>query len=664
LVVQTITSSVDFVTGSTRFGSILGNTHVFSGSVTMNPGGLFVSSSGVVGIGTTSPNKKLELNTANGVSDGLRITYNSSISEGLDITYLNSGNTTISFDSIYNSNSAVMQFRMKTNGAPLTAMTILGSGNVGIGTSSPGYKLQVNGGNEVGSRFIVTGTYAPIQFSGDNSTTLGGINAYSGIVAIGRGTSTGVNPDIAINSSGNVGIGTNNPQSLFDVTNNNSTAYDSSNALISGQTMRIANNSTTSGISANLLFVAQGAGGGNGLGCISGVNTGTGSLALTFSTRDNGGSVTERMRITSGGNVLIGTTTDGGNILDVLASKDVRFKGATNYITLNLDNSSTTGGGGIYFRNNGTIGGGIGNSGWWLGDTSNDLLLVATASKNIRFHTNDSATERMRITSGGNVGIGVSNPQSRLHIAGTLTFTESGFDTARLNQIVSAHSDGSSANNNLRFLVSDGSGTTAERMRVNGNGNLLIGTTTDNNFGQLQVNSGIGINGSITNIATGTSTFTQAVWYNDTVNQCLFENARTTNDSAGTGRTVYFTWRGGPAYGGGVQLQHGANAWAAYTSDARMKTIVANVENGVDAVMKLNPIKYKWTKELETSRTVLGFTAQNVGDAIPEAVFASWKDDELGDVLSYYQEYITPYLVKAIQEQQLQIEELKAIING
>ena len=35
LVVQTITSSVDFVTGSTRFGSILGNTHQFTGSVSM-----------------------------------------------------------------------------------------------------------------------------------------------------------------------------------------------------------------------------------------------------------------------------------------------------------------------------------------------------------------------------------------------------------------------------------------------------------------------------------------------------------------------------------------------------------------------------------------------------------------------------------------------------
>ena len=35
IVVQTITSSVDFVTGSTRFGSILANTHVFTGSVLM-----------------------------------------------------------------------------------------------------------------------------------------------------------------------------------------------------------------------------------------------------------------------------------------------------------------------------------------------------------------------------------------------------------------------------------------------------------------------------------------------------------------------------------------------------------------------------------------------------------------------------------------------------
>jgi hypothetical protein len=52
---------VDFVTGSTRFGSLLTNTHVFSGSVSMNPGGLFITSSGNVGIGTAIPNSTLHV---------------------------------------------------------------------------------------------------------------------------------------------------------------------------------------------------------------------------------------------------------------------------------------------------------------------------------------------------------------------------------------------------------------------------------------------------------------------------------------------------------------------------------------------------------------------------------------------------------------------------
>jgi len=45
LVVQTITSSVDFVTGSTRFGSLLTNTHLFTGSVAIT-GSLAVSGTG------------------------------------------------------------------------------------------------------------------------------------------------------------------------------------------------------------------------------------------------------------------------------------------------------------------------------------------------------------------------------------------------------------------------------------------------------------------------------------------------------------------------------------------------------------------------------------------------------------------------------------------
>jgi hypothetical protein len=93
------------------------------------------------------------------------------------------------------------------------------------------------------------------------------------------------------------------------------------------------------------------------------------------------------------------------------------------------------------------------------------------------------------------LGVGVNNPQSRLHINGTLTFTESGFNTVRLHQIVSSHSDGSSINNRLAFFISDGVGSTAERMRINGAGNLLIGTVSDNGV-RLQVNGGINVAGT------------------------------------------------------------------------------------------------------------------------------------------------------------------------
>jgi hypothetical protein len=167
---------------------------------------------------------------------------------------------------------------------------------------------------------------------------------------------------------------------------------------------------------------------------------------------------------------------------------------------------------------------------------------------------------------------------------------------------------------------------------------------------RLTLAGAVNLCGAIENTGTGTGVYTRSTWYADTVNSILFENGRTTDSASGTGRTVYFTWRGGPSTGGGVQLQHGTNAWAAYTSDCKMKTKVADVENGLAAVMKLNPIKFKWTNELETSRTVTGFTAQNVEEAIPDAVFNSWTHCELGEIKSYYQDYLVPYLVKAIQE--------------
>jgi len=217
----------------------------------------------------------------------------------------------------------------------------------------------------------------------------------------------------------------------------------------------------------------------------------------------------------------------------------------------------------------------------------------------------------------------------------------------------------------LSFKTNVGNGSLTERMKIDQNGivtvsqTLLAGTSTDKSTGNLQSGGAIGLIGTINNLATGEGTYTRTVWYADTSNQILFENGRTTDSASGTGRTVYFTWRGGPSVGGGVQLVHGTNAWAAYSSDARLKTKVADVENGVEAIMKLNPIKFKWTRELENSITVTGFTAQNIEEAIPDAVFNSWQDEELGDVKSYYSDYLVPYLVKAIQELTARVQELE-----
>ena len=149
LVVQTITSSVDFVTGSTRFGSILGNTHVFSGSVTMNPGGLFVSSSGLVGIGTISPSYVLDvaagsngnvfipaarITTSTGGAGGgtiLQINHTSNSVSGLQI--LQAGASGGNYTSINNTENGYMSF--STSGSE--RMRITSTGSVGIGTTSP-----------------------------------------------------------------------------------------------------------------------------------------------------------------------------------------------------------------------------------------------------------------------------------------------------------------------------------------------------------------------------------------------------------------------------------------------------------------------------------------------------------------------------------------------
>src|SRR3989344_4526902 len=180
-----------------------------------------------------------------------------------------------------------------------------GSGNVGIGTENPGAKLQVN----LGDIWLTSDASNPALVIGDSA----GAGAYSEIGwnsandYMHLGTQTGGVNTLVLTEAGKVGIGTTSPQTKLEVVNTSSGATadqlylsnlasaTSTASRLSFRTQDIINNTgtTTSAITSILQ---------------QNFNTGKGDLA--FSTL-NSGALSEALRITSSGNVGIGTSTPG-----------------------------------------------------------------------------------------------------------------------------------------------------------------------------------------------------------------------------------------------------------------------------------------------------------------------------------------------------------------
>jgi hypothetical protein len=129
LVVQTITSSISSITGSTNFGSLVTDTHKFTGSLNVT-GALYVAT-GSVGIGTVSPSQLFEV-----VGGEIKAGRVDSSNEGGQISFGRStDNATAWYIDAYG-NVASPQLRFVNVSNAVVAMTITGS-NVGIGTSTP-----------------------------------------------------------------------------------------------------------------------------------------------------------------------------------------------------------------------------------------------------------------------------------------------------------------------------------------------------------------------------------------------------------------------------------------------------------------------------------------------------------------------------------------------
>jgi hypothetical protein len=257
LVVQTITSSVDFVTGSTRFGSSLststhqftgsvsitgslavvttgtefqvnstgvnlGNaltdSHIISGSLRVNPNGLFVSGSGLVGIGTTSPEGVLTIQGTSAQPSTSGTTANSLLQlVGSLNNQLNIGSNTVAGD--YGS---YIQSSDNNLAVPYPLNLQPNGGNVGIGTSTPSQKLEVVGGEIKAGRIDSSNEGGQISFgrSTDNATAWY-IDAYGNVASPQLRFVNVTNAVVAMTITGsNVGIGTSGPAYTLDVSGN------------------------------------------------------------------------------------------------------------------------------------------------------------------------------------------------------------------------------------------------------------------------------------------------------------------------------------------------------------------------------------------------------------------------------------------------------------
>jgi hypothetical protein len=244
--------------------------------------------------------------------------------------------------------------------------------------------------------------------------------------------------------------------------------------------------------------------------------------------------------------------------------------------------------------------------------------LTQTVTGDVAINANSSTATSFAVNSLGGINIGATGTN------GTLSLTSfKNMNQTAIGKLTQTATDDVTINANS---------TAATSFAVNSLGGVTIGSTGTN--GSLSLNSFQAMN----------------VGLGDNNGMIITSNAAASNANhvlqmyCGSTRLYWFDTLG----------NHTSLNSVSALSDNRLKTNIQPIENCLDKVMNLNGIYFNWTDPERSSKRNIGLIAQNVQDVVPELV------NDSDEYLSVNYSQMVAVLIGAIQEQQKQIDELKA----
>jgi len=294
--------------------------------------------------------------------------------------------------------------------------------------------------------------------------------------------------------------------------------------------------------------------------------------------------------------------------------------------------------------------------------------ILRLATKALGGATNAAPVTRMTVIENGNIGVGIDVPLAKFHIKDTVTAdafrvenfnkgivfnsTSGGgmyseyqlvgtakFRIGQANHLVSGASASDfafqAAAGNMLFAT----GTT-ERMRLSSSGDFNFNCTSTAGAGSSRTGVTIGANaGGLITIHRSGATALYVGRSNDGEVVALYS---------------------GTAQKGTISISGSTTTYGS-VSDARLKD-VTGFARGLEVINKLNPVSFTWKEDGKNSE---GLIAQEVQELYPDAV-AKMEGKDISEEEKYltldYGKLVTP-LIKAMQEQQTQIESLTARIT-